>query len=346
MPREYALSACRWCGFVFADTPAPQSTYDRYYAEASKYTGAGTGISETDATRFAGIAEHLAAHFPPNARIADVGSGNGGLVGALRTAGFTEITGIDPSVDCAQRIGGHVGSLWDLPPIGADCLVLSHVLEHVRDVGRAIRSLRDAAPTVYVEVPDATRYTECMVAPFQDINVEHINHFSTTSLSNALALGGFVVTATGTKTIESAPGMPYPAVWAIAHRGEPDGVIKDTATAIAMRQYIERSRGELLEIDARLRRRIEPNADLLLWGTGQTVLTVWPDTVLAECTIHALIDSSPTYQGRRINGVPVIAPDALARYPHPIVIGSVIHERAIRARIRDLGAPNQLLSLA
>jgi SAM-dependent methyltransferase len=335
---------------VYADTSAAQATYDRYYADASKYSGVGTGISETDAGRFADLASELGRHFDQLARIADVGCGNGGLVRALQSIGFANAIGIDPSRDCAALLGasGRVGSLWDLSAVAGrvDCLVLSHVLEHVRDVRRAVEAMAAAAPAVYIEVPDARRYVECLVAPYQDLNVEHINHFSLVSLTNALASGGFRVTASGHKTIESSPGMPYPAVWAIGRIDGPDrGFVVDRDTARVIRDYLARSRAELDRVDARLRRSLRPGDDIVIWGTGQTVLTTWPETVLRECHVHAFIDSSPLYRGRALSGIRVVEPAALPRYPHPVVIGSVIHEAAIRAQIAALGVPNTLISL-
>jgi hypothetical protein len=335
---------------VYADTSASQATYDRYYADASKYSGAGTGLSPTDESRFAELAAEIARHFDLGARIADVGSGNGGLVRALRSMGFANAIGIDPASDCAALLGssGRVGSLWDLSVVAGqvDCLVLSHVLEHVRDVRRAVEAIAAAAPAVYVEVPDARRYAECLVAPYQDLNVEHINHFSLVSLTNALATGGFCVTASGQKTLESSPDMPYPAAWALARiESAATGLAVDYETAHAVRDYLAQSRTKLDRVDAKLRRSLRSGDDIVIWGTGQTVLTTWPETVLRECRVHAFIDSSPLYRGRALAGVQVVEPEALRRYPHPVVIGSVIHEGAIRAQIAALGVPNDLISL-
>ena len=351
LPNSYALVTCTSCGMVYGDTSADQATYDRYYADASKYSGVGTGLSATDADRFAGLAAEIACHFDQQARIADVGSGNGGLVRALQSIGFVNAIGIDPSRECAALLGvaGRVGSLWDMSAVAGhvDCLVLSHVLEHVRDVRRAVDAMAAAAPAVYVEVPDAKRYAECLVAPYQDLNVEHINHFSLASLSNALAAGGFRVRASGHKTIASSPGMPYPAVWALGRIDRAvKGIAFDHDTVRAIRDYLARSRIELDRVDAKLRRSLRTGDDIVIWGTGQTVLTTWPETVLRECRVHAFIDSSPLYHGRALGGVQVVEPEALHRYPYPVVIGSVIHEAAIRARIASLGAPNVLISLA
>ena len=77
-----------------------------------------------------------------------------------------------------------------------DLVVLSHVLEHVADLGGAASALsRLVAPDgmVYVEVPDAAHYCDHLVAPFHDFNTEHINHFSLTLLDALLVRHGFTV---------------------------------------------------------------------------------------------------------------------------------------------------------
>jgi hypothetical protein len=348
LPDAYDVVACTTCGLAYADTPASQATYDRYYADASKYTGFGAGISATDQARFAKAAATLAAHFGRSARIADVGSGNGGLVQALRSQGFERAFGIDPSPACAALLGdaGRVGTLWNRGA-SADCVVLSHGLELVREGRRAIRALVSAAPAVYIEVPDVTRYAECLVAPFQDINVEHINHFSFDSLSNALRSEGISVVAGGQITIESAPGMQYPAVWVIGRtEGTASAIARDTRTLPAMREYIARSRALLAEIHARLESRLKPGSSVAVWGTGQTALTLYSEVLKRRYRVTAFTDNSTLYHGTRIDGIPVVPPGGMRDVADAILVGSVIHEAAIRSSIEALGIRNEVVSLA
>ena len=102
--------------------------------------------------------------------------------------------GIDPSPTCVQEaektpgVRGFVGSLSEMPKAVSpyNVVVLSHVLEHVRDVHPALENLKVQMRTgslLYVEVPDAARYADYAWSPFQDFNTEHINHFSPQFLS-------------------------------------------------------------------------------------------------------------------------------------------------------------------
>lgn len=77
------------CGFTYADTPATQEDYDRYYAAFSKYedsaTSTGGGGPEWDARRLRDTAAALAAVVRDrSARIVDIGYANGGLLAALK----------------------------------------------------------------------------------------------------------------------------------------------------------------------------------------------------------------------------------------------------------------------
>ncbi len=105
----------------------------------------------------------------------------------LRRLGFTRLVGIDPSSACVANtmkrgIEAHPGTFGAMESaIGLfDCIVVSHVLEHVQDLAEAcdflVSHLTDGG-ILYAEVPDGSRYGEFLFAPFQDFNTEHINHF-------------------------------------------------------------------------------------------------------------------------------------------------------------------------
>ena len=362
---RYTVACCCTCGFVYADTPSSQAVYDRYYAELSKYsdaiTGTGGGESDWDRRRLEDTARVIArALGDPSARTVDIGCANGGLLAALEREGMTRLEGVDPSpacVDATSRLShakGYVGGLFDLPDAvrNADAAVLSHVLEHVRDVPRALGQLRGVlrpGGMAYVEVPDATRYSDCLVAPFQDFNVEHINHFSPASLANALEQNGFVVEHVEQKTIAASATAPYPAVFAIARAiqvGDVSAPRYDESLSPAIADYIDRSRDLLDTIARHLDRELAGVREIVVWGTGQTTLTAVANTSLGGARVVAFTDSSSRYHGRRLAGIPVVPPESVREYDVPIVVGSIIHHDAIASRIRELGLRNAVIPIA
>ena len=269
---------------------------------------------------------------------------------------------MDPSPRCAAdhrrrcpAPRGWSGTLFALPDGArdADAVVLSHVLEHVQDLRRGVAEVRRLlAPggLLYAEVPDATRYAECLAAPFQDFNTEHVNHFGPVSLANLLAREGFEVLAVRRKTIEAAAGIPYPAVYAVgrvrsgpadAGRPTPDHELRPTVT-----EYARRSAALMRALDEGLRPLADRREAILVWGVGQLTFKLLAMTRLSEIPIRAFFDSNSAYHGMRLRGAPILPPEALPDYPEPILIGTMLHAGEIEARLRELGAANTVLPLA
>src|ERR1035438_3606536 len=232
LPSEYNVVACRRCGFVYADPDATQRDYDRFYCEWSKYddaaTATGSGVSAYDAARLTITARDIARALPSRAAtILDAGCATGGLLTALRDQGFSAVAGIDPSPRCAaacreRGFEAYVGSISSaatpahLPKF--DCLVFSHVLERIYDIPAffaAARRLLAAGGYLYLETPDATRYSDFLYASFQEFNTEHINHFSAIALGNTARRFGFQPVLIEQKVMETAADTLYPAVFGL-----------------------------------------------------------------------------------------------------------------------------------
>ncbi len=365
LPSSYDVVACSRCDFVFADTTGTAADYDRYYAQYSKYADQGTatggGGDAADQERLRAMAEAIAGRLPDkHARIVDIGCANGGLLGALKARGYSHLLGIDPSPTCVENarrlfdLPVSQGWLLALPPQAApaDLVIVSHVLEHVLDLRRALAQVRAVLSPhglVYAEVPDAQRYVECLAAPFQDFNTEHINHFGTASLENLFSSCGLFCLALGRKTITVAQGVPYPAVFGFfgqASAGTPGPAWKrDPAFLQNVGRYIVASRSQLAGIDQRLAPVL--GGPVIVWGTGQLTLKLLAETSLGRAQIAAFTDANPLHHGECLNGVQIVAPEHLVSLPpHPIVVGSLLHQAAIVARIRGpLGLRNPLVTL-
>ena len=218
-------------------------------------------------------------------------------------------------------------------------------MEHVCDLVSAMRKLRDLLNPdgwVYVEVPDAMRYTEHLVAPYQDINTEHINHFSRSSQENLLSQSGCSPVEGGQKEIFSAVGMPYPATYVFA-RLSPDSkpITRDPLLRPALETYLSASNHLLKRIDKTIQNIIATHPSLIVWGTGQLTLRLLAETCLKDAQIDAFVDSNPVNQGRKLRGVKILRPKDLVPGQTPILISSMINSRAIHDTIRslDLGNP-------
>lgn len=356
----YDVVCCLNCGFVYADTAVAQEAYDRFYAQYSKYEDAKTGTGGVenpwDRKRQEETAQQI-GYFLNNAAttIMDVGCANGGLLKALKDIGYAHVYGIDPSPACVENtrklgVDAEIGSLFQpLSHEPFDCVVLSHTLEHVQDLKQAARWIFNYVKengVVYIEVPDAARYVNFVDAPFQDFNTEHINHFSLNSLKNYLIVNGFTPVESAEKVIPASANKPYPAIYILAQKTSAAyKVEKDSELRHQIEEYILASRKILDTIEAKLQKTLSRSNRVIVWGTGQLAMKLLVETSLAQAEIVAFVDSNPINQGKVLQGIPVIAPEAIAGLSEPILISTTLHQQSIIDQVHKMGLTNSLILL-
>jgi SAM-dependent methyltransferase len=363
LPNEYTVVVCRRCGFVFADPAASQSDYDRFYCEWSKYddsaTATGSGVSPYDAARLATTATDIARALPSRAAsILDAGCATGGLLTALHDQGFTAVAGLDPSsgsaAACRDRgFEGYVGSIVSAPAHMPkfDCIVFSHVLEHVYDIPAffsAARRLLAPGGYLYLETPDATRYDDYLYAPFQEFNTEHINHFSRRALETTACRYGFAPTLVEQKVIQTAEDTLYPAVFGLFQDcggAADERVACDQELPSKISAYIRHSARQLERIDHQLAVQLASKQCVILWGAGQFAMKLLALPSIAKIQVSAVVDNNPILRGKTLAGAPIVGPQEIARTSEPIIIATLLHLDEISAQIRRLGLRNPVLSL-
>ncbi len=366
LPSHYDVVVCQRCGFVYADPSATQIDYDHFYSDWSKYddsaTATGSGVSIYDAERLTITAADIARSLPSQAAtILDAGCATGGLLTALREQGFNAVSGLDPSRRCAaacreRGFQAYVGSIAAAPANMPkfDCIVLSHVLEHVYDIPAffgAARNLLAPGGFLYLETPDATRYADFLYAPFQEFNTEHINHFSSRSLQNAARRFGFECVTLEQKTLQTAAETRYPAVFGVFREGGASisgpAYTRDTVLPARIATYIEESSVQMRAIDRNLASQLAGHNRAILWGAGQLAMKVLALPCLAAVELAAVVDNNPTLLGKNLGGARVIAPGDLS-FKHaamPIVISTLLHNREIEAQIRGMDLRNPVFTL-
>lgn len=365
LPGSYDVACCVGCGFVYADTPASQATYDRYYKEFSKYEektlATGGGGTALDAERLARTAADIETYIGrKELKIVDIGCANGGLLSALSKRGCLDLTGVDPSVACVRAVNdlgfnAYVGGLFDRKWIEADSLeekfdvvILSHVLKHVVDLKRSlanVRSLLKEGGLVYAEVPDAARYAEHFVVPYYYFDCEHINHLDAVSMGALMAGAGFSQVKTQAKTISVSPNILYPAFFSFLRKDKAAGTGANSSSRTvreAVLKYIGMSDSEWPD----LKRFAETGEEIAVWGAGQFVLRMLTDSPLKNCNIACFVDKDPKKHGQKINGVRVGSPEALRKFKGHIVVCAALHSREILDEIRKMGLSNEVALLS
>jgi SAM-dependent methyltransferase len=355
----YDVLLCRECGAGFAGGIPPQEVFDGYYRDLSKYDelSCPAGSHAID-PRFHSVADLLTRFLPTfETRIFEIGSASGSLLKALQQRGFRNLYGSDPSPACVRAsqelhgipaVAGTVFTVPD-PPVPYDFVVAVGVMEHIRDLdltAERFHSLLREGGRVYLEVPDASRYTPQQDAPFQEFSIEHINFFSPQSLANLMQARGFRVLEIG-RVLRQQHEIICPAAYGVFERSDRLSPIeRDLETEPALRAYVEGCLVEDSRIRALIRDATAPGEQLIVWGVGAHTLRLLATGGLDPAHVSLFVDSNPNYQRQELCGVPVASPAALKNRREPILISSCSSQNSIHRQVREgLGLLNPVILL-
>ena len=370
VPDVVDIVTCDGCGMCFADLEVPQAEIDAAYAEHSKYADMSLYADEPeldplsadapwDLERLQGTAKWLGANVRSEARVLDAGCATGALISFLMDEGFTRLVGLDPSPLAAETVRRRygveavAGSVFD-PPSGIgtfDLVVLSHVMEHLREVREVVTGLHrmtNIGGFVYVEVPDATRYRNFLTVPFHDFNTEHINHFSETLLRSLFESAGFVTRSSGTKDMPVSPVGLYPATFGLFEKVDDEliwrDVTGDPGLLPAIREYVEMSSALMDEYKRII--DVEVGAGpVVLWGAGQLSMKLLAGP-LTTVEVEALVDGSADKWGMTMGGTEVVSPESIGSSTSPILVTSVHHFESIASDIEKMYPGRRVIALS
>lgn len=367
----YAVSVCAACGAAFADGIPGQFELDAYYAERSKYTYAHADGAESpfDFKRFEAIADQLEPHLPSKAaRILDIGCATGGLLAVLQRRGYTHVVGSDPSpacADAARRLHGIEVRTATLAEHAEwterfDAVLLVGVLEHVREVRAAVgiaAGLLRPGGVLYGAQPDVEGFAACVNAPYQQFSTEHVNFFSTASLTRLLATAELAPVATWRWLVEWREGVTDSVVSGVFARsdagvgagaGAPaaSACPRDVVSRGALVDYVAQSAAGEAATRQLIEELVRTQEPLLVWGAGTLTRHLLATTPLGRANLVAFVDSSPHLHGTELAGRRILAATELGGRPERILICSVVFAREISRMIRsELRLPNRVIML-
>jgi hypothetical protein len=226
------------------------------------------------------------------------------------------------------------------------------VLEHLRDLGVALDHLRrllSTAGLLYVEVPDVTAFADWPNAPYQDFSTEHINFFSSISLSNLMQRHGFTRVFLDRNHREQSYRTVMSNLSGVYRKDpvSPQGEMPfDPDTARGLERYLSQCAADEKRLRAGIDAVVDRRRQILVWGVGTHTSRLMATSRLAEADIVAFIESNSRYHGKTLHGRPILAPSALKEHREPVLISSRVFEREIAEQIRhDLGCSNELILL-
>ncbi len=294
---------------------------EKGFTEVISYSGYILPMLDEEALREQ--VKFLARGLPIQAKIFELGVAQGILARAMRNS--HDVARYD-GIELSERAAGAAQvtdtlfkvSLEAIPALERlrhapyDLVVMSHVLEHIRDLNGMVAmlgGLTGATGRLFIEVPNRAGHP----AVDLDHNRLHYHSFSVTSLTLLLQRHGYEV-------LHAETGAFH------------DPRYSDSMRILAAKSKPPRTTHRPFISDELRRRGIERIA---VWGAGlQTFELLLPyiDAAIISC----FIDSSPAKQGTAIVGKPVIAPERLvAQSRTAVLINSIDYEREIRERIEQ-----------
>ncbi len=336
---DHRVVHCQQCGLIYTNpcyTPAGfQLLFDK----------AGCSYGHT-AGRIGEQVAWLNEQFPIAQSLLDVGCGNGDLLKALPQTLARHGIDIDEQTlnRVAQDAPGIDFSVCDfnglkgLPQV--DVITMFHVLEHLPDPDdflAQLRSLSKPSAALVVEVPVVDRAAELQdrdVVGF--FTVQHLTHFSKTTLEQMLAKNGW-------RVVHAEAIAGYNGWRVVAEHGPVQtDVGNDASGLIAARSYLEvwKQNVELVQ------RRIETlncAPQIMIWGAGQHTEYLALLTRLFELDASfVVVDSDPMKQGEHYHSLPVLSPDQVPEHEwrsgnFPIVISTYGGQESLLAILKEKG---------
>lgn len=356
-----SLVSCDICGFAFYDTTDTQADFDRYYKQNAYYCTASTtgsgGVNLQDTLRFEALFHRFAPYIPgSDAAIFDIGCARGGLLSIISNHGFTHLYGVDMLAECVEHVkdilvgvSADLGTALELPfpEVLADVLIYSHVVEHVINLSALVAAAHEKLSDngiLYVEVPDASRYGEYTENPYQDLYLEHVNHFQLSTLTALFESGGFKTVTSGRFLLEAVPAGHVPCVWVIFRKGAASADKMNLSIERHLRDYIRRS--EQHQAQKKFAELARAKTPLFLWGISQYAMLLLGQTPLGDCDLRGFVDKDPSKRMRTLLGRPIEPPEIL-RHAEPdcaVLVTAPGYEGAIASALDEMDFRGMLVS--
>jgi len=358
---DFPIAICDKCGLGYYDTPSRQTDFNRYYqGNAYYYTAESTGSGGTtreDTRRFEAIVNRLKPYISQSdAAIFDIGCAKGGLLKVLAEHGYSHLHGVDMLPACVEHIkhvlglSAEIGSALELPfsKVSADVLIYSQIIEHVIDLHSLVIAAHEKLNhhgILYIEVPDASRYTEYATLPYQYLYLEHVNHFNKAQLINLFGKGGFSLLDAGVFCMETEYAR-WPSLWAVFGKSETEMPKFDSNLEHSLRSYLNWSaHHSTLDMFAQLAQARTP---LWVWGISQYAMLLLGQSLLGKSAICGLVDQDPYKQTKSVMGLPIQSPEVLRGLgpDHTVLVTAVGYEEQIFGTLQEMGFSGTVLTLS
>ena len=348
---DYDILSCNKCGCCYANVLNSEENYDDYYHNSNFY--AGWKLNAASDYDIDVITHTISSLFPYDAKIIDVGFGNGNLLCKLKGNGYTNLMGIDPSEAAVKKINslgicGKVGSIYDDGKDvvqKADCVIFTMVLEHLLNPEKAIIAVRDNLlkddGCLLVSWP----YFEDLIADnspmISNFNHEHITYLSRKTADYLFGKVGFFNCVHHISLAVCKGNACLFSNVAVYKRGYSYAKLcKDDNLSKSITEYINRVSKAEHDLCTSINKVAQMGTKVCIYGIGAYLFHLMKVSNLSDCNIAFLVDSNPSKQGKTFFGYKVFSPSILQDFEGVVVITVMLYGEEIKENIEKMGNNN------
>uniref|UniRef100_A0A6C0BAW4 C-methyltransferase domain-containing protein n=1 Tax=viral metagenome TaxID=1070528 RepID=A0A6C0BAW4_9ZZZZ len=304
---KLSVKYCNNCTFYFSDSENTQEDYNNYYMTFNNYQQQNY-CEDKDLKCRDFICNNI--NKDQVKTIIDYGAGNGVLANLLQKDFIVETFDIG----------------MEQTDIKYDCLILSHVLEHIYDLDSFINEVSKNIKEdglLYIEIPNAEFYEEFInICPLQEVNIEHINFFSKYALNKLLINNGFY-SINLQDDYFMLKDMKYHVI---------RGLFKKNNNNKSFEKYLNHG---INEIESFKFSNLKQYEKIYVYGCGQFLFKIL-DKIQENCNIINIIDDNSCYLNKKIKNIEIINYDLFkekCKDGDTILLTTLIHDEKIKNRL-------------
>jgi len=303
------VNFCKQCKFNFSDSNNNQDDYNSYYSTFNNYKQENYCIDKDTK-----CANWLKSNLPNNVnQILDYGSGNGALANLLKTHYNVEQYDVGMDKNNNQY----------------DCLILSHVLEHIYDLNKFLENITqniNEDGLLYIEIPNGDFYGNMIgLCPLQEINIEHINFFSKYSLNKLLTMNNYYC-ITMVDDYFSLNNDKYYVIRSI---------FKKYNNNLSFINYVNSGLTKINHYDFS---QLKKYTQIYVYGCGQFLFKILKN-LQDNCNVINIVDDNSCYLNKKINNIDIINFESLQnklKNNDVILLTTLIHDSKIKVKLSTI----------
>ena len=310
---------CQECNFYYSDSGNTQDDYNNYYKEFNNYKK-GEIYSDKDERCNIYLKNELQGQNVNS--IIDYGSGNGKLKDMLSDK--YEIEEYD--------IG------MEQPSKKYDCLILSHVLEHIYDIDKFIETISlniNDNGLLYIEIPNSEYYDKITdICPLQEINIEHINFFSKYALNKLLIKHNYYTVS----LIDDYFMIKDYKYYVIR------GIFSKNKQNTSFKNYLYNGTEQISKYSFT---NLNNYNNIYVYGCGQFLFKIF-DNICNNVNVINVIDDNPCYLNKKISNVVVINYEMYSEISNDgdvILLTSLIHDQTLKSKLQKINKNITILTV-